>query len=147
MLTCIVGISSTLGCYKNLRDNRAFLSQRTRALYLTLINALVIETVVGLCLVVVPLGSLSLSYQLGSKYGAIFSLIVQRTGSLYPLLSNVILLWIVKPYRKAVISLIIDRWPSTKVTPGCDLYQVPSLACQVAKPGNLAFDIDRTQGR
>ncbi|KAI1692246.1 serpentine type 7TM GPCR chemoreceptor str domain-containing protein [Ditylenchus destructor] len=118
MLISIVTISSTYGSYKNLRDNRASLSQKTKDLYLTLTNALVIETFVGVCLVVVPLGSLSLSYQLESKYGAIISLLAQRTGSLYPLLSNVILLWIVKPYRKAVISLIIDRWPSKKFTPG-----------------------------
>ncbi|KAI1698164.1 serpentine type 7TM GPCR chemoreceptor str domain-containing protein [Ditylenchus destructor] len=118
VLISTVAISSTYGCYKNLRDNRAFLSQRTRALYLTLINALVIETFVGLCLAVLPLGSLSLSYQLESKHGAIISLLAQRTGSLYPLLSNVILLWIVKPYRKAVVSFIINRWPSKKLTPG-----------------------------
>ncbi|KAI1693502.1 serpentine type 7TM GPCR chemoreceptor str domain-containing protein [Ditylenchus destructor] len=112
-----VAISSTYGCYKNLRSNRAFLSQKTKDLYLTLTNALVIETFVGVCLVLVPLGSLSLAYQMGSKHGAIMSLLAQRTGSLYPLLSNVILLWIVKPYRKAVIGLFIDRWPSKTLTP------------------------------
>ncbi|KAI1692426.1 serpentine type 7TM GPCR chemoreceptor str domain-containing protein [Ditylenchus destructor] len=114
----MVVISSTYGSYKILRDNSAFFSRKTKDLYLTLTNALVIETFVGLCLAVVPLGSLTLAYLIGSKHGAIHSLLTQRTGCLYPLISNVILLWNVKPYRKAIIGLINDRWPLKKFTPG-----------------------------
>ncbi|KAI1690763.1 serpentine type 7TM GPCR chemoreceptor srh domain-containing protein [Ditylenchus destructor] len=102
---CIVAVSSTIGSYKNLRDNRSLLSPRTRALYLTLTNALVIETLMGLILAMIPLFSLAWFYRVESKYCAIITLLTERTSSLYPLVSNVILLYVVKPYRKAVIHL------------------------------------------
>ncbi|KAI1697047.1 serpentine type 7TM GPCR chemoreceptor srh domain-containing protein [Ditylenchus destructor] len=100
-----IALFSTVGCYKFLRDNRTLLSDRTRVLYFTLANVLVIETSIVFFLGIVPLAVLIWAYHAEFKYGSFICLIIERTISIYPLSSNVILMCVVRPYRRAIVNL------------------------------------------
>ncbi|KAI1698386.1 serpentine type 7TM GPCR chemoreceptor srh domain-containing protein [Ditylenchus destructor] len=96
----------TTSCYRFLRQNRDRLSERTRSLYLILINILVLELFIGILVCGIPIGCISLAYLIKLPFGSYFLSVSIRMWSIYPLTSNIIMIWMVRPYREAVKDLL-----------------------------------------
>ncbi|KAH7703452.1 hypothetical protein AAVH_29372 [Aphelenchoides avenae] len=101
----LVAVWSTLCCYRFLRNNHSSLSQRTIALYRSLINALVLDVAIGFAVVFFPMLISVAALTFENAYGSIIALISMTVVNWYPLLTHAILLTNVKPYRMALIVL------------------------------------------
>lgn len=88
------------------------LSAQTLSLYYTLIHLLLIDSAIAGALVIVPnLVKLVLSSPLFTYQGVNFVAMVSQmlVSSVYPLVTNSILLVYVRPYRRAIVGLVWRR--------------------------------------
>ncbi|KAI1707783.1 serpentine type 7TM GPCR chemoreceptor str domain-containing protein [Ditylenchus destructor] len=81
------------------------MSSRTRSLSLALINVLVFDMITGGILLAFPMFGVILLFMNNSKWTAIYTRAVLTSCCVYPLVANITLLIIVKPYRKATLQL------------------------------------------
>ncbi|KAI1703050.1 serpentine type 7TM GPCR chemoreceptor srh domain-containing protein [Ditylenchus destructor] len=103
---------STLGCYRVLRANKRSLTERTLALYRRLINALVIEIGIIVCIVCVPGCSILVAYVLqfvysdtSSNFESSIFMLMTTVCTYYPMITNMVTIIYIKPYRKAIFGL------------------------------------------
>ncbi|KAH7725286.1 hypothetical protein AAVH_07079 [Aphelenchoides avenae] len=106
LTAAMVGLWSTVGCYRYLRQNRSWISERTAALYRILINALVIEAFLGGALVITPALVSLMAFNAGYGYGAPVALMSFTIVNWYPLAANVVLVTYIRPYRIALGQLL-----------------------------------------
>uniref|UniRef100_A0A915DGI0 Uncharacterized protein n=1 Tax=Ditylenchus dipsaci TaxID=166011 RepID=A0A915DGI0_9BILA len=95
------------GCYLFLKVSRIHLSQKTIDLYYSLINSLVLDIAVGGLLVFIPVVLIVVAFLCDWKYTSILFVSVWLIGMLYPIAVNLILLIMVRPYRLALIGLLV----------------------------------------
>ncbi|KAI1711373.1 serpentine type 7TM GPCR chemoreceptor str domain-containing protein [Ditylenchus destructor] len=81
------------------------MSSRTRSLSLALINALVFDMIIGGVLLAMPMFGVVMFAMNNSKWAAIYTRAVLTSCCIVPLMANVTLLVIVKPYKIATLKL------------------------------------------
>ncbi|KAI1698148.1 serpentine type 7TM GPCR chemoreceptor srh domain-containing protein [Ditylenchus destructor] len=96
----------TYGCHRHLRQKQSMLSSRTISLYRALINSLILDMSIAAVLVLIPYATVLFAFAYDSPYTAILSACTFGLASLYPVLTNIILMTFVTPYRKATIGLM-----------------------------------------
>ncbi|KAI1700356.1 serpentine type 7TM GPCR chemoreceptor srh domain-containing protein [Ditylenchus destructor] len=112
---------STLGCYRVLRANKRSLTERTLALYRRLINALVIEIGIIVCIGCVPSCAILVAYMLQSLYSDTSSnfessifMLMTTVFTYYPVITHMVTIFYITPYRKALFGLFWRLLPSGK---------------------------------
>ncbi|KAI1700152.1 serpentine type 7TM GPCR chemoreceptor srh domain-containing protein [Ditylenchus destructor] len=98
----VVIIFSLISSYRFLRLNENKFSRKTKELYLALLHSLTFDAILGTILVMCPVFAVILS-TFTSQYTPLVGIIGIRIVSLYQILINIILFYVVKPYRKSIV--------------------------------------------
>ncbi|KAI1720434.1 serpentine type 7TM GPCR chemoreceptor str domain-containing protein [Ditylenchus destructor] len=104
-ITSIV-VYTTFETYRFLQHRQNILGSRKAALYLALMNSLVIELIIGVVIIVIPFFLALISYLAESSYSSVIVSTSLRLSGLYPVCSNIILMYNVRSYRNAVFALL-----------------------------------------
>lgn len=99
-------VACTYGCYSTLQANKRSLSHFTLRLYRTLVNSLVIDLVFCLLIGVTPLLLMFVGFTMRTNWASTVTVVCSTFTSLYFLVSHVLWLFYIAPYRRAVLGLV-----------------------------------------
>ncbi|KAI1696408.1 serpentine type 7TM GPCR chemoreceptor str domain-containing protein [Ditylenchus destructor] len=134
IIAALLIVFCTLGCYRHLLKSRNFISPQTRSLYFALINSLVLDMAMGGLLLTLPILAIVTLFMNNSKWTSVYITGVLTTGSLYPLMSNLNSLLVVRPYRRAILALFANVFMGNSV----QQEEITANAFVVSQKANLA---------
>lgn len=98
---------STFGCYYFLYRNKRMLSKRTQDLYRRLVNALLLDLGICFLLILAPFIVWYTCVKAQSPYTSVVYSVAFTTAALYQIVTHVVLLTYITPYRRAVLGVYL----------------------------------------